>query len=156
MTIASKVSEYLQQHQVGYELIAHPESSSSNESADAAHIFADHLAKAVVVKDASGYAMVVIPASNWLELRHLHREIGREFQLAEEAELTSIFADCQPGAVPAMGPAYGLETFLDQQLASLANVYFESGDHVHLVRVSGDDFLRLLAGVRQGFFSHQH
>jgi Ala-tRNA(Pro) deacylase len=156
MTIASRVSELLRQHDIDHELIAHPASGSSSESADAAHIFADHVAKAVVVKDESGYAMVVIPASNWLELGHLQQEIGRDFELAEEAELDSIFADCQSGAVPPIGPAYGIETYLDQQLASLATVYFEGGDHVHLVRVSGEDFLTLLAGVRHGYFSHRH
>lgn len=156
MAIAGKVSELLRQHDIDHELVAHPESGSSSESADAAHIFADHMAKAVVVKDEMGYAMVVIPASHWLELGHLQKEIGRDFELATEAELDSIFPDCQPGALPPVGPAYGIETYLDQQLASLASVYFEGGDHVHLVRVSGDDFLKLLGGVRHGYFSHRH
>jgi Ala-tRNA(Pro) deacylase len=64
-----------------------------------------------------------------------------------------LFPDCAKGAVPALGAAYGLETFLDEALTSLANVYFEAGDHRHLLRVSGDAFAELLAGARRGHFS---
>ncbi len=50
---------------------------------------------------------------------------------------------------------YQLETFLDEQLTSLANVYFEAGDHEHLLHISGAAFLTLLKGVRHGHFSHR-
>ena len=54
-----------------------------------------------------------------------------------------------------LGPAYGIETFLDEALMSLANVYLEAGDHEHLVHIGGDDFKTLLSGVRHGFYSHE-
>jgi Ala-tRNA(Pro) deacylase len=43
---------------------------------------------------------------------------------------------------------------MDEALTTLANVYFEAGDHEHLVHTSGDDFKHLLSGVRHGHFSH--
>lgn len=52
------------------------------------------------------------------------------------------------------GPACGIETVLDEGLARLAQVYFESGDHRTLAKVSGADFLALLAGVRRGWYCH--
>jgi Ala-tRNA(Pro) deacylase len=36
----------------------------------------------------------------------------------------------------------------------LANVFFEAGDHKHLVHVTGEAFHLLLKGARHGFFSH--
>jgi Ala-tRNA(Pro) deacylase len=42
---------------------------------------------------------------------------------------------------------------MDQALASLANVYFEAGDHEELIHVSGEAFQTLLSGVRQGYYS---
>jgi hypothetical protein len=45
-----------------------------------------------------------------------------------------------------LGPAYGIETCLDQSLTSLAHVYFEAGDHEQLVHMAGDAF-RALPGV---------
>jgi Ala-tRNA(Pro) deacylase len=114
----------------------------------------DHIAKAVIVKDLAGYAMVVVPASNWVEVEHLRKELNRDLHLATEDELAKLFGDCEAGAVPPLGPAYGVETFLDQAMTSLANVYFEAGDHEQLVHMAGDDFRTLLGGVRHGYYSH--
>jgi Ala-tRNA(Pro) deacylase len=69
--------------------------------------------------------------------------------------LTELLTDCAPGAVPPLGPVYGIETFLDEALTTLSEVYFESGDHQNLVKVSGDDFLMLLAGVRRGHYGYR-
>ena len=154
MAIADTVKNYLAQKSVGYDMTSHPHTGSSHETAEASHVRDDHIAKAVIVKDAAGYAMVVIPASHWLETKHLHQELDREFELVQEDELAQLFPDCESGAIPPLGPAYSIETFLDEALTTLANVYFEAGDHEHLVHTSGDDFRRLLSGVRHGHFSH--
>lgn len=154
MAVAETVQRFLEKHPVEYDLVAHPHTGSSHETADAAHVSEDHIAKAVIVKDAAGYAMVVVPASNWVEVEHLRKELGRDFHLATEDDFAKLFSDCEAGAVPPLGPAYGVETFLDQALTSLAYVYFEAGDHQQLVHMTGDDFRTLLGGVRHGYYSH--
>jgi Ala-tRNA(Pro) deacylase len=154
MAVAETVQRFLAQHSVEYDLVSHPHTGSSHETAEAAHVREDHIAKAVIVKDTSGYAMVVVPAGNWVEVEHLRKELNRDLHLATEDELATLFSDCEPGAVPPLGPAYGIETFLDQALTSLAHVYFEAGDHEQLVHMKGDDFRALLGGVRQGHYSH--
>lgn len=155
MTIATTQQRYLVQRNVSYDLMLHPHTGSSHETAEAAHVAEDHIAKAVVVKDAAGYAIVVIPASHQLRLKHLRRELQRDFQLVAEDELARLFDDCEPGAVPPLGPAYGIETLLDNALTSLADVYFEAGDHEQLVHLSGDEFQSLLSGARRGYFSRE-
>jgi Ala-tRNA(Pro) deacylase len=155
MAIAATVQRFLEENSVGYELVPHPHTGSSHETAEAAHVSEDHIAKAVMVRDAAGYAMVVVPASNWVDVEHLRKELNREVHLATEEDFVRLFSDCEAGAVPPLGPAYAIETFLDQALLSLANVYFEAGDHEHLVHTTGDDFQSLLAGVRHGYFSHE-
>ena len=154
MAIAETVKNYLAQKAVDYNLPSHSHSGSSHETSEASHVREDHIAKGVIVKDASGYAMVVVPASNYVEMKRLRMELDRELELVEEDEFAKLFPDCEPGAVPPLGPAYQIETFLDEALTSLANVYFEAGDHEHLVHISGDDFKTLLRGVRHGYYSH--
>ena len=154
MAVAETVRRFLEKHAVDYDLVLHPHTGSSHETAAAAHVREDHIAKAVIVKDAAGYAMVVVPGSNWVEIEHLRKELQRDLHLASEEQLAKLFSDCEAGAVPPLGPAYGIETFLDEALTSLANVYFESGDHEQLVHTRGDDFRTLLGGVRHGFYSH--
>lgn len=154
MAMADTVEKLLIKQAVDYKLVAHPRTYSSRDTGKVAHIAEDHIAKAVIVSDEKGCAMVVIPASHWLKLEALQQETGREFALAEESDATGLFPDCSTGAIPPLGPAYGLETFLDERLTTLANVYFEAGDHEELVIVTGDAFLELLRGVRRGHFSH--
>lgn len=154
MAVANTLQRFLEQQSVKYDLVPHSHTGSSHETAEAAHVSEDHIAKAVIVKDAAGYAMVVVPASNWVEVEHLRKELNRDFHLATEDELAKLFNDCETGAVPPLGPAYGIETFLDEALTSLANVYFEAGDHEQLVHMAGNDFRTLLGGVRHGYYSH--
>ena len=154
MAIAKTLESYLLQHGVDYDLVPHPKTYTSRDTAKAAHVADDHIAKAVIVRDEQGYGMVVIPGSHWLKLEAIQNEADREFVLAAEPDATELFPDCAPGAIPPVGPAYGVETFLDERLTTLANVYFEAGDHEDLVHVSGEAFHELLKGVRHGHFSH--
>ncbi|PKH02808.1 hypothetical protein CXF72_09830 [Psychromonas sp. MB-3u-54] len=146
--MAETVKSYLLKHQIDYELVAHPKTSSSRDSAEALHIPEDHIAKAVIVKDTQGYAMVIIPGHHWLKLKAMKEELDRGFELAEENEINKLFSDCQSGAIPPLGPAYKLETFMDQRLLTLANVFFEAGDHQHMVHIDGKALHTLLKGVR--------
>jgi Ala-tRNA(Pro) deacylase len=84
----------------------------------------------------------------------LRSQLQRDFRLASEDEIAHLFKDCEPGAVPPLGPAYGIETLLDEALANLDEVYFEAGDHEQLVHIRGEDFQGLLTGVRRGYYSH--
>jgi Ala-tRNA(Pro) deacylase len=64
--------------------------------------------------------------------------------LATEQELVELFPDCEGGAIPPLGTAYRLVTLVDRDLLKQPEVYFESGDHEHLVKVTGQQFSSLL------------
>jgi len=153
--MAKRVTKALAEHGIDFDLVEHPHSGSTHESAEAAHVSDDHIAKAVIAKDSEGFVMIVVPGGNWVEMDALRGELNRELRLATEEEIADLFADCEPGAVPPLGAAYGLETLLDDGLASLADVYFEAGDHEELVRVKGKDFQELMRGARHGFYSRE-
>ena len=155
MTIAATVKRYIEERGVDYELIAHPRSGSSHETAEAAHVDEGHIAKAVVLADAAGALMVVVPGNAWVDLSAIKRELDRAMTLAEEDDAAGFFPDCDPGAIPPLGPAYGMETLLDEALISLAHVYLESGDHRSLIRISGAARPVLLSGVRHGHYCQE-
>jgi Ala-tRNA(Pro) deacylase len=153
MSVAASVVRVLADHGTEYDLVPHPKSYSSIESANTAHIPRDHIAKGVLLKDRVGYVLAVIPASEWIDLRRLHEELGRDLNLAPENEVDRLFNDCEPGAVPPLGEAYGLEMVLDESLTALSSIYFEGGDHKNLVRLDNDQFNTLMLGVRRGHIS---
>lgn len=127
MTIAARVEQVFRDHGAHYKLIPHRSTGSTHESAEAARVRDDHMTKAVVVRDDQGCAMAVIPGDTWLDLNALALETGRAFTLDDESDLKTLFPDCESGAVPPLGFAYHLETYLDEALSSLSTVYFEAG-----------------------------
>jgi Ala-tRNA(Pro) deacylase len=154
MTIAASVQSYLNRDGVQYEMITHEHTRDSNHSAHAAHIPGDQLAKCVMLEDSQGYLMAVLPATHKVDLRAVHRLLNRKLGLATDRELVELFKDCEPGAIPPLGQAYGIETILDESLIGSPDIYFEAGDHVSLVRVTGKDFRRLMGNAPRGDISH--
>jgi Ala-tRNA(Pro) deacylase len=154
MTIAASVSDYLSHEGIRYDLLTHSNTQDSAHTAQTAHIPGDQLAKCVVLEDENGYLMAVLPASHRLDLRAVRDELNRPVELASEHELVALFSDCEPGAIPPLAPAYGIEAVVDQSLGDLPDVYFEGGDHVSLVHVSGRDFLKLMSDAPHRYISH--
>ncbi|MDX5332457.1 MAG: YbaK/EbsC family protein [Gammaproteobacteria bacterium] len=153
MGISTTLKQYLDDHGIAYELVRHDPTPSANRSAEAAHIPGDRLAKAVVLEDAGHYLLAALPATHRLQLARLHHELGELVGLATEREVSALFADCAPGAVPALGPAYGMETLVDSSLDTQDDIYLEAGDHESLVHLSGAAFRNLLGKARHGDFS---
>lgn len=154
MTIPASVKQYLDQQGIRYDVVAHMHTANSLRTAGAANIPGDQLAKSVVVGDERGYVLAVIPATHRLDLGVLSRHMQRRLGLATEPEVGGLFEDCEFGAVPPLGAAYGIRMVVDESLTHCTDVYFEAGDHTDLVRVSGTDFLRLIENAPRGQFSH--
>jgi Ala-tRNA(Pro) deacylase len=144
MAIASKVEHYLQQRGIPYDVIAHAHSHNSMESAQFAHVPGDCLAKSVVLEDDDGFVMAVLPSTCHVRLGQLSRDLNRHLRLATESSLTALFGDCDLGAIPPVGLAYGMPTVIDDSLAERPEIYFEAGDHEQLIRTSREAFLALM------------
>ena len=99
------------------------------------------------------FVIAVVPATRKVDLGAVHRHFGRPLGLATEDELKSLFGDCEPGAVPPLGAAYGIDSVFDDSLMEEADVYFEAGDHRGLVHLSGTEFRKLMTGVPHGDIS---
>lgn len=155
MTIAASVQQHLSRASVAYELVEHLRTLDSAHTAQAAHIPGAKLAKGTVLKDDKGFLMAIVPASRRVDLGAVHRHFGRPLGLATEDEITTLFTDCEPGAVPPLGAAYGMECVIDESLVDAPDVYFESGDHRGLIHVSGADFRKLVAGAEHAAISRQ-
>jgi Ala-tRNA(Pro) deacylase len=97
--------------------------------------------------------MAVVPADRSVKLGKLSRLLDRRsLRLADEARIATLFADCDRGAVPALGMAWGIETVVDDELEAGAVIYIEGGDHEHVLRLSHDQFHALMLTARHGHF----
>ena len=76
-------------------------------------------------------------------------------RLATEDELAGRFADCERGAVPPLGVAYGMETVVDYSVESAPELYFEGGDHQALVHMRREQFSDLTKDAGRGRFAER-
>ena len=153
-TMSRRIQDYLAQESIAYEVVAHPHTRTSMQTAAAARVPGDRLAKGVVVEDDQGYVLAVLPATHHLQLGALGRRLHRQqVRLAIEADLRGLFGDCELGAVPPVGAAYGLPMVVEEDLAAQPEIFFEAGDHEHLIHLTQGEFARLFANAPQGHFS---
>jgi Ala-tRNA(Pro) deacylase len=153
MTMSPMLKHFLQELEIDYDLQSHPHTEDSTHTASAAHVSGNRLAKAVVLEDDLGCLVAVVPATRRVALGEVHLQLDRNLGLATESEVARLFPDCEPGAIPPIGRAFGLDTVVDTGLLNEPEVWFEAGDHEALVHVSGNQFRSLMADARPGHIS---
>jgi Ala-tRNA(Pro) deacylase len=153
MAIAISLKQYLSDNHIDYDTLAHPYTLSSTKTAQASHIPGSHIAKAVLLKKEDDYILAVLPASRHIRFDDVEAILDLDVRLATEEEIKSLFSDCELGAIPPIGKAYGLDVLMDDSLAGREDVYFEAGDHATLIHVDAEQFGIMMASVRHGQFS---
>ncbi len=149
MSMPSRLSNYLLRRGIHYDVMSHLHSHSSAETARTAHVPAHRLAKSVVLEDDQGCVMVVVPADARVNVDAVARLLGRDtLHLSDESRLSEMFPDCDLGAVPAVGMAWGMDTVVDGSLDENPELFIEAGDHDMLIRLSQQQFRDLMRDVR--------
>ena len=153
MSIATTVEQHLARQGIHFDVLDHATTYTASRTAQVSHITGKAVAKAVLLKDEQGYLLAVLPASRQIEFGRLEALLTRKLFLASEEEAAAHFADCEPGALPATGEAYGIPVVVDDNLSLQSEIYFEGGDHHSLLHISGKQFERLMASAQHGHFS---
>ncbi|MPW18311.1 deacylase [Paraburkholderia sp. CNPSo 3157] len=155
MSMSATLEDCLRNKGSRYEILRHPYSHSSMETAAAAHIPGDRLAKTVLFEDEQGYIAAVLPSTYAVRLSELWSKTGRRLSLAKEIDLRELFKDCEYGALPPVCAAYGMKTYLDESLARQPDVYFEAGNHEELVHMDAEQFLALMDSAERAHFGRR-
>lgn len=148
MNIAPTLVKQLAKHGISYDTISHTYSHSSLHAAHSANIPPGKMVKTVVLEDDQGYVMALVPANHYLKINELNMLLNRRMGLATETELAHLFSDCEPGAIPPVGDAYGITTVVDTDLDECSDVYIEAGNHTDLLHISGSAFRQLIERSR--------
>jgi len=145
----------MMRHGVHCDVLMHPHSHSSMETAELARVPGDRVAKSVILEDDDGYVMAVLPSTYHVRLGKLSRELNRRLRLATEDELARLFTDCETGAIPPLGLAYGMPTIVDDSLALQSEIYCEGGDHETLLHMNRDAFMALMEHADHARFARR-
>jgi len=157
MSISTRVASYLDGEGIKYDTVNHAHTSTSIGSAITASISPKTIAKAVVLEDhESRHLMAILPANHKVSLHKLNDKLDAKLHLVEEEQVYKMFSDCEPGAVPAIGQAYNMNSIYDETLDQLDDVYLEAGDHETLIHLSKAQFGKLMTNTKHSQFSSQN
>lgn len=138
------VQQFISQSGRGCELLPHPATFTAQRTAQAVHVPGDAMAKTVVLQIDGEPLLAVVPATHRVDPDKLRRFLGAEaVELADEADFTRLFPDCELGAVPPFGSRYGMRTVVDEALARDERIVVESNSLEEAIRMRYDDYAAL-------------
>lgn len=145
MSISSRLRKLLDGHQIHYQIVHHAQAFTAPEIAEQAHESGKGFAKTVVCNVDGTMKMVVLPAHEHVDLKHLAETFrARKVVLATEDEMGIMFPDCEVGAMPPFGTLYGLDVMVDERLTGNDLISFNAGNHREIIKMRYVDFERLI------------
>ena len=155
MPIKKRLTEFLDEKGVKYVIMVHSRAYTAQELAATLHVPGKRFAKTVILKADSEPVMAVIPASYKINLNRF-KEVANanDVELAGEEEFTTLFPNCELGAMPPFGMLYGLPTYVDASLTGEEEIYFNAATHTEVIKMRLADYLQLVEPVIASFAEH--
>jgi Ala-tRNA(Pro) deacylase len=131
---AMTVADFLERHHLAHEIVSHAPTGSSSIPPRRLIFRRSELRRRAAE---CGWEICARRDSRQLPSRldELRRQLQAKVKLATREDLESVFDDCVLGAVPPLGPAFGIGSIWNEKLTEEPDLYFELGDHTHLVHV---------------------
>ena len=143
MSISIRLKGFLDENQIPYSVLTHTTAYTAQSAAATMQISGKELAKTIVLWADEEMILAVLPAPNHVGLDKLAAVLGKSVRLATEQEFSSLFPDCELGAMPPFGSFYDLAVYVDESLAADDAIVFNAGTHRDAIRIRYDDFVRL-------------
>jgi Ala-tRNA(Pro) deacylase len=146
MAVPTSISEFLDRHRAQYSVLAHPIAYSAQREAAAAHVPGHAWAKVVVCLADDRPLLAVLPASLRVDFDRLKAATHADsLRLARENEFKELYADCEVGAMPPLGPLYGQQVVVEEALTTDPEIVFDAGSHRESIRMPYREFQRLVS-----------
>ena len=145
MLSLNKLKEFIDHTLVAYEVLTHPVAFTAQQLAAVQHVKGKQLAKVVVARSGSEFMMIVLPAPYRVGLQRARAATGKkDLEIAHESEFASLFAGCEPGAMPPFGNLYNVLVWVDESLAQDEEIVFNACTHTQAIKMKYSDFARLV------------
>jgi Ala-tRNA(Pro) deacylase len=152
MTPLQKVTSYLDEHRIPYEMLHHRRDYSAQKTAADTHTPGKAFAKTVILIVDARFCMFVLPASRKIDLEKVKQELhAQEVRLAAESEFSTICTGCEVGAMPPLGTLYQLPVYISHDLTEDPLITFNAGTHEEVVRMRYSDYAELIRPVVMNF-----
>ncbi len=145
MKCQEQLEQYLRERKVGYQVQHHPQAYTAQQIAECEHISGKKVAKSVVVVADGNRVLLVLPASQRVDLNRVRALLNaRDVHLTSEEDLRTLFPNCEVGAMPPFGNLYNLPVYVEQSLTRQESIVFPIGTHTETMSLNYADFERLV------------
>lgn len=146
------IRDYLMSRRVHFVRLLHQPAASATRRAQCLHVPGRHVAKAVLVRSGQDYVLAVLPATHRIDLDRLGQCLhAADLRIAGEEEIERVFVDCERGAIPPFGRAYGLKTIVDASLAGASEIIIEGNLRHEGMRLRYRDYEEIEHPIRARF-----
>jgi Ala-tRNA(Pro) deacylase len=149
-------TRHLEEQGIGFEVIEHDRALTAAAEARAAGQEPANAVKSVLLRALEGYELVVLQASDRLDLGKVREQLGErrsELRLATEEEMDSEFPQFELGALPPLGEMLPAPEIVDRRVLDHDRVLCNAGDHTHSVLIDPKEIVRAsnaeIADVRE-------
>ncbi|WP_250657541.1 HDOD domain-containing protein [Alkalimarinus coralli] len=150
MPIAVKLNQYLSRQNVFVHEIHHERAGSLNCAISKANLTPEATLKSALLIDVKGVLMAVYPYPAELNVDAINQLLGRNLQPLTQEQSDKLFTDCEAGAHPPIGAAYGISTIIDDSLLEQDLFYLQSGCNTTMLQMDGRAFRLSIAGASKG------
>ena len=149
-------TKHLEDQGIGYELVEHDRAFTAAAEARAAGEKPANAVKSVLLRDLEGYELIVLQASDRLDMRKVRDHFGEtrsDLRLASEEEMDADFPQFELGALPPLGEMLPAPEVVDRRVLEHDRVLCNAGDHTHSVLLDPNEIVRVsnaeIADVRE-------
>src|SRR5262245_60869272 len=145
MSMPRWIAAALEEEHVPYQLPHHRAGFTAEEGAAAEHVSGHRLAKVVVVKADEELVVVVLSASERLNLDAVRQTLNcSQCRMATAREIAERFSDCEVGAIPPLRHWEGVRMLADARIMELKGpMMFQAGTHEDAIEMACDDWRRI-------------
>jgi Ala-tRNA(Pro) deacylase len=140
-SVFDRLEEKLTAAGVAFTVTRHAPVFTSEEAAAIRGVALSSGAKALIVKAAEAFVLLVVPADRKLDSKKARTHLGvKGLRFASREEVMQL-TGLEPGSIPPFGSLFNLPTRCDPALAINERINFNAGDHCISVSMSCSDYL---------------
>lgn len=143
MVQPTKTTRYLDSHRVKYETVPHKTVFTAYDLAQTLKAPLTDIAKTLLVKADSVYRLVLLRASDRLDIAKLKKVLNaKKLAIANEKDMVRELK-VKPGAITPFAGMHKLAVIIDRALTKTTRALFGSGSFEHSIRMKTGDFVKL-------------
>ena len=146
-----KLRKFLDENKIKYKISEHKKVYTAFNEAETQHMKAKEIAKVVLVKTDKDYALVVVPATKYIDFAKTKKSLeAKKVSMAKESDITKILKS-KIGLIHPFGNLYKLAVLLDNSLAKQKTLKSSAGSYTESLEVKTSDFMKLVQPIKGSF-----